>query len=448
MLKSIRTKLLYGRFNYHFDFQQNKMTIITGPNGYGKTTIINIIRYVLDDNLYELVKIPFEEIELCTDDNKVLTFSKINGDIFVNDVKLIVPLTIDERNQTQIVFSLSPRDTQFMFDKYHKLNLNQQFLSIPKVTSTESQVYSFDVLLRINFQLLPDKGQKVVNYVTSFYSSVGNTIYCGADRLYRDYILSPNGRINRQMNEVIKRLPAKLNNVINIFKQTYTQVSNELDFSFISTLTYEIKENSVDKKDYTKLDYEKDIKDIEKKLDKFFGYGLLNRENLVTNKLEFNTDYKLVFKVFANNYKAKLSLLENLTKKMDLYTTIVNNKLINKKMLIKSSTDASSILTITDGDYLIPLESLSSGEKEIIIMYFNLIFEHNNKMIALIDEPELSAHVSWQYEMLDDFDQIIAINPNVEQVIVCTHSPQVINNRWNQTIDLYDYAGEDDGQSK
>ena len=78
------------------------------------------------------------------------------------------------------------------------------------------------------------------------------------------------------------------------------------------------------------------------------------------------------------------------------------------------------------------------GEKEIIIMYYKMIFESNDKIVALIDEPEISSHVSWQYEVLDDFDRIMQVNKNVSQIIVCTHSPQIVNDRWDQTIDLFE----------
>ena len=76
MIKSIRTKNLYGRFNYNFDLSKNKMTIISGPNGYGKTTLLKIIRDVLDDDIRHLASISFEELEIATTDGVILFFEK------------------------------------------------------------------------------------------------------------------------------------------------------------------------------------------------------------------------------------------------------------------------------------------------------------------------------------------------------------------------------------
>lgn len=42
-LLNIRMEKLFGQFDYDITLNQNEgITILTGPNGYGKTTILNI----------------------------------------------------------------------------------------------------------------------------------------------------------------------------------------------------------------------------------------------------------------------------------------------------------------------------------------------------------------------------------------------------------------------
>lgn len=60
---NLKFKSLFGRFNYDFNFNDD-VTIITGPNGYGKSTIlrtidaiskgINGISYFLNLNFEEM----------------------------------------------------------------------------------------------------------------------------------------------------------------------------------------------------------------------------------------------------------------------------------------------------------------------------------------------------------------------------------------------------------
>jgi len=42
MLKKIKIEGLFNKFNYEIEFKEG-ITILTGPNGYGKTTILKII---------------------------------------------------------------------------------------------------------------------------------------------------------------------------------------------------------------------------------------------------------------------------------------------------------------------------------------------------------------------------------------------------------------------
>jgi predicted ATPase len=71
----------------------------------------------------------------------------------------------------------------------------------------------------------------------------------------------------------------------------------------------------------------------------------------------------------------------------------------------------------------IKLNSLSSGEKQMISLFGNLYLYEKEKVI-LIDEPELSLSIDWQRQLLVDF-----INaPTCVQLIAITHSPFVFDN--------------------
>jgi len=52
----------------------------------------------------------------------------------------------------------------------------------------------------------------------------------------------------------------------------------------------------------------------------------------------------------------------------------------------------------------------------------------------LIDEPEISLHITWQKEFLDDLLKIIKMQNF--QVLIATHSPSIINGRWDLVYNL------------
>ncbi|MUJ20441.1 AAA family ATPase [Aliivibrio fischeri] len=92
----------------------------------------------------------------------------------------------------------------------------------------------------------------------------------------------------------------------------------------------------------------------------------------------------------------------------------------------------------------IPLELLSSGEKNQISIFFDLIFKAENGTLILIDEPEISLHISWQKNLLKEFSEIAKFN-HYAQLIIATHSPDVINDEWDISVDLYDMHKIDTG---
>lgn len=82
----------------------------------------------------------------------------------------------------------------------------------------------------------------------------------------------------------------------------------------------------------------------------------------------------------------------------------------------------------------LPLNALSSGEKQIVSIFARLYLETEKKYLILIDEPELSLSMEWQQKILPD----ILAAPSCEQLIAITHSPFIFDN------ELDPYAGSFD----
>ena len=89
---------------------------------------------------------------------------------------------------------------------------------------------------------------------------------------------------------------------------------------------------------------------------------------------------------------------------------------------------------IDDNDEEIELRKLSSGEQQEIVLFYKLIFDVEENILLLIDEPEISLHILWQKKFMDDLLNII--NHKKIKVIVATHSPQIISNHLDKQIDL------------
>ncbi|MEP3436088.1 MAG: AAA family ATPase [Hoeflea sp.] len=76
----------------------------------------------------------------------------------------------------------------------------------------------------------------------------------------------------------------------------------------------------------------------------------------------------------------------------------------------------------SDDEIQIPIEKLSSGEKQLIIFLAETLLQEGKNFIFLADEPELSLHVEWQEQLVSN---LFRINPNA-QVLFATHSPDIV----------------------
>ena len=95
----------------------------------------------------------------------------------------------------------------------------------------------------------------------------------------------------------------------------------------------------------------------------------------------------------------------------------------DSKVLTLNRKDLRVTVASVYANRKIPLDSLSSGEKQMISLFARL-YLYPKKKILLIDEPELSLSIDWQRKILVD----IVSAQSCQQIIAITHSPFVFDN--------------------
>jgi len=107
-----------------------------------------------------------------------------------------------------------------------------------------------------------------------------------------------------------------------------------------------------------------------------------------------------------------------------------SSQLIDTKKLEFNRRDLTVKVMSLITENEVPLESLSSGEKQMISLFARLYLYPKQK-IVLIDEPELSLSLDWQRQILPD----VLRAPTCKQAVAITHSPFIFDN------ELQPYAG-------
>lgn len=415
MLKRIKIEKLFDLFDYTIELKEEGITILTGPNGYGKTTILKILDALASKNGIFFFGLLFKEIILEFSEQDIVALKKKNDDEFLikvsgkspskitlNKIKLIEFL----RHKNQFI---QPVDEGRWLDRRTSSIIDTETLlqnvlpSLPEFSDSFLSVKVPDILdvyfireQRLLRPFQPDKRRKIhgLNYVIE--EDFGKTI--------EEYA--------KELREAIEGTLARS-----------SRITQELDSSFPRRLFDQ--QEQISEADFNQRFGR--VKEIQNALGK---YGLFDtkEDSHPTYKLE---NAKALY-VYIDDIEKKLSVFSGFLDKLKIFTDILNERRLTFKRIDISKDDGFKFST--EHGKPLALADLSSGEQQEVVLLYELLFKVKPGTLVLIDEPELSLHVAWQKQFLDDLFKIIELQKI--NVIIATHSPQIINDRWDLTVDL------------
>jgi hypothetical protein len=160
--------------------------------------------------------------------------------------------------------------------------------------------------------------------------------------------------------------------------------------------------------------------------------GLLDESLDVLPAGKLNPTEKRIISLFLDDFDAKLAPLEPVSSKLNQLRAIIDPKFLNKRIEFEVSSGVEFITEPDDSE--IDADALSSGEQHELALVSRLLFSVPGGTTVLIDEPELSLHVSWQHRMLTDLTAIAALADL--SFVLATHSTALINGRWEPVEEL------------
>ena len=146
--------------------------------------------------------------------------------------------------------------------------------------------------------------------------------------------------------------------------------------------------------------------------------------SILKEKINEYTQYQLL--QYKKAASGELSLEKSLEKTRYFKNTI--NRLFehtNKTF----QDDKNFYFELPSGLGILP-QMLSAGEKQLLIILLTVLCQQEERCVLLLDEPEISLHIRWQYELIEI---IRTLNPNC-QLIIATHSSSVFTKGWRDKI--------------
>jgi predicted ATPase len=365
-IKSITVKGLFNQFYHHIELnQEERITILHGINGVGKTTILRMIESLFNSRIYRLnPKIPFESFIVKLSDGTDIEIKRESNekmDIIINEK----------------FYTVKFQDDGFIFDANNRN-------SAGFIEQEISEFSSIKVLFIETYRL--SEGYRVV-----------------------------------ECNDEL------VNNIEKIMTD-YGKIAEKLDQSFPFRL---LKHAEF----YPKKELKEHIEALQNKRKEFIEIGLLPETDLPPMSSDSLDDlgdhHAAVMNLYVKDSEGKLEILESIGKKIKRLLDIINSKFQGKELRVD---EKKGLMVISNDGNKIDLTQLSSGEQHEIVMFYDLIFKVEPNTLVMIDEPELSLHITWQHKFIDELKKIVELSKF--DVLIATHSPTIVGDNSHLMVGL------------
>lgn len=396
------------------------INILIGPNGSSKTTFIMIIEAILKVDLYSIENIKFDSIRIEIEKQRSIHNIEVkcalsDGIVPVFTYKLdnTEEISINMNEHRYLHFKKDPSSNVFVEYLRQRINqwINVSWLPITRVNSKielDPEDTDVDRKLRIlmrrvvSFKL---QLETMINDRTKKYNEdiVSLLLY------NKEYDSFPNNTEIQQIMDTSKNeLRTSLHQVFSYFGDARAHSDAiEKHIEGIETMKSVLNKNGLS-------------------AEQLLSFAFLKR---TLKMLSLTSDFQKDRVTINEPIRNYIELVGSFMKDKSLEFDEKGNPIVYLK---KSGTSNKKEIKLT---------SLSSGEKQLLILLTETLLQQKNPHVYIADEPELSLHIEWQRKLVAS---IMSLNP-MAQILFATHAPEIAANHSNKIINLqkctrYEYA--------
>lgn len=402
---------LFGMYDHAFELDVDEPTILTGANGTGKSTILRSLAALGDGDWAALARLPYRslrlrferapEIRVNRRDDELAVTSEANswryllrkGEAFprealVGDYLLAEPAA-DEASQGAL-----DRQTAEVLMRSARRRAREA------IRLTEREVRVDDWLLEF-----------VSRFRVAFISDQRLTLRLGAQQVEGETARHAASvyatDLRRQISRELARYATSSQRVDREFPQRVAEaMGTEVGPNELRSLLQQVGEKREALQRVGLLG--------ESETDQPFDESALDR-----------AEVRPVIATYAQVTLEKLKILEPFRRRLELFVNFLDDRFADKRAV---TTDEDGLHFELDRTRdIVSTAGLSSGEQQMLVLAYRLLFQTDPGTLLLIDEPEISLHVSWQTSFIDDIAEM-GRDQNV-QFLLASHSPVLIGGR-------------------
>lgn len=442
---------LLGRFNHSIEFDPTwRLLILHGPNGVGKTHLLELIHAVFSRRYGRLARIPFHSVEFTFDDNCKIEISRICTEnellpleqpyelspVPESVAELFLKLTVPAAEPIKHHFTLSLRaEDRRLFSRLERdYPVEQIGYDLWIDHGTGEELESYEIIERYGTPHMVDSNLADMPLGITELLEGQNVHLIDTQRLLNPSRLGrrhPRGYGFRQSTVVAyaEDLSRRLGEAL----ASNSRTSQQLDRSFPERLFRDIP--TTETEDQLRETYAQQLELRSRLAD----VAILDSSTDLELPINELADWqRKVLATYLEDAAAKLQTFQPLLDKLELLRDIVNKRFLFKNLHF----DREKGFAISDESSGVSLDPklLSSGEQHELILMYDLLMNVKESALVLVDEPEISLHVAWQKAFLDDLDRVASLTSL--RFIIATHSPQIIGSRWDYTVELYNVSSD------
>lgn len=437
---------MYDEFDFELDLNLNeRVTILHGANGLGKTTLLNLVENVLRGAWGAVARAPVRRFEVRLDDGRRLVVrnrapaeltaagTATHGDMSVELAQadgaasqLWRPTHLPEagaatwRRVTEANPYLTQTGPEEWLDRRtgHSMTTNALLARHPEAVPilrrlVEEPDWLAEIIDGIPCRLI-GADRLIVWEPQTRFEDVSYSGWMPAVTWYSNLIV-------RSVRDAQRR---------------YADTAGTLDRSFPSRVLSETSQPPADAELRDRFARQGE------RLMRLHAFSLIDEPAPITlPERTLDDAERRVLWTYLLDSDSKLAafddVLERLEALFDILQARAGRTFLHKRLVM--DREQGLVVRLETGQS-VPLSSLSSGEQHLLVLVCALLFEVASGSLVLIDEPELSLHIAWQQAVVDGLIRTGAVR--ALDFLIATHSPQIVHNHWDLTVDL---EGEDEG---
>lgn len=454
-IKRVEVQNLFGMFNHVIPFNlEDHITIIHGANGLGKTAVLKMITGFFNSRYSNLRSTPFSEFRIDFDDESAIVISKGRSSSGESEQESDAPseLAIEYQKPSEparLEIIRSPQRPEELgvplrfFEEAipgisrigpdsWRVGQTGEILSLEEMIENYNELLPFHHYLPENLPLFERVARGNPDWLKEIKLGL-NVRFIETQRLMT---MARTGRKSKYetasiLTPAVARYSSELAALIQRTLATYATLSQELDRTFPKRVVEQGPQaaRSIDQ-------LREKLSSLEEKRARLRAAGVLDKEThpyfdfrIPSNVAETTTN---VLSVYADDVEKKLNVFNEVARLIELLKQFIKDHFLNKELAVDKERGFYLYSTKTKEE-LTPTQ-LSSGEQHELVLINELLFRTKPNSLFLIDEPEISLHVDWQLQFLQDLQNVIALSPF--DVLLATHSPLIINERWDLAVEL------------